>query len=158
MRIKAPANLVILLLSLLIVACSDSGEQSTEDQPTLVNVFANSDGVVGRWRLLTVETRDAGEQVIPVEDTYRVEFIENGTLEGIADCNYFHGTYTTNDDDQLRVGPLEQTRAACDLPSYWHRYLAVLQSALRYERMGDRLIVHSTLSAQLVFGPAQQSE
>lgn len=159
MRTSTPLPILFgLMLSLLLAGCSDTDDETEGSTPTLVNVFASSDGVVGSWRLLTIETRDSGEQVIPDADTYRVQFTDEGSLEGIADCNYFHGTYTTSDDDQLRLGPLEQTRAACELPSYWHRYLAVLQSALRYERMGDRLVVHSTLSAQLVFAPAQQSD
>lgn len=160
MRMSTPLySMLGLALSLLLLGCSDNNDDEAEGTtPTLMNAFASSDGVVGSWRLLTIETRDTGEQAIPAEDTYRIQFADDGSLEGIADCNYFHGTYTTNADDQLRLGPLEQTRAACDLPSYWHRYLAVLQSALRYERMGDRLVVHSTLSAQLVFAPAQQSD
>ncbi|MGX5914854.1 META domain-containing protein [Aliidiomarina sp. Khilg15.8] len=151
--------LASLLMSLMLIACGDTSDSDSKaSSGSLTEVFVNSEGVVGTWRLLSVETRDSGEQPVDPDDTYHVEFSADGTFEGVADCNYFHGTYTIGSEQQLRVGALDGSRAACDLPSFWHRYLAVLQSALRYERMGDRLVVHSTLSAQLVFVPAQQSD
>lgn len=152
---------LLLILSLLLSACGDTSENEGAESETgtvLTDVFINSDGVVGKWRLLSVETRDSGEQMVAGVDPYQVEFGEGGSLEGIADCNYFHGTYTTDDEGTLRIGQLEGSRAACELPSAWHRYLAVLQSALRYERMGERLIIHGTLAAQLVLEPIQQSD
>jgi heat shock protein HslJ len=152
---------LLLTLSVLLSACSDTSEDQSDESETptvLTDVFINGDGVVGKWRLRSVETRDSGEQVVAGVAPYQVEFGEGGSIEGIADCNYFHGTYTTDDEGSLRIGQLDGSRAACELPSAWHRYLAVLQSALRYERMGERLVIHGTLAAQLVFEPMRQSD
>lgn len=148
-----------IMLSLALLACGDASDDSDSAESTsLTSVFVNSEGVVGTWRLLSVETRDSGEQTVAEDDAYHVRFTAAGEFEGVADCNYFHGSYTIGSERELRIDDLERTSAACDLPSAWHRYLAVLQSALRYERMGDRLVIHSTLSAQLVFVRAQQSD
>lgn len=82
---------------------------------------------------------------------YTVTFDEDGTLNGSADCNYFHGRYAVSSDYKLTVATLDKTQAACSQPSVWSLYLGILQSALRYERMGDRLIITATLNGRLVF-------
>ncbi|RUO23895.1 hypothetical protein CWE09_12145 [Aliidiomarina minuta] len=138
-----------LLLTVFLSACSDTTESADHPATPLV-VAGDESGLQGSWRLVDMTARiEVGEATLAAG--YTVTFDEDGSLNGSADCNYFYGSYAASSDYKLSVSTLDKTQAACPQPSVWSLYLGILQSALRYERMGDRLIITSTLNGRLVF-------
>lgn len=69
-------------------------------------------------------------------------FEGDGSLNGFAGCNDFNGPYKTN-GLSITIGPLISTLKSCELPEgvmdQEAQYLAALQSAATYSRLGDRL-------------------
>jgi heat shock protein HslJ len=69
-------------------------------------------------------------------------FEGDGSLTGFAGCNNFNGPYKTNGLN-IKIGPLASTMKSCEAPEgvmdQEAQYLAALQSAATYSRLGDRL-------------------
>ncbi|HEX8571928.1 MAG TPA: META domain-containing protein [Allosphingosinicella sp.] len=64
--------------------------------------------------------------------------LESGRASGSAGCNSFSGSYRSNGRGELKFGPLEVTRMACDagLMEQEARYLSILDSAESFNRYG----------------------
>ena len=78
----------------------------------------------------------------PVAGTVLTAVFDDGSLNGTAGCNSYFTSYVL-DGDSIGVGPIGSTRAFCSDPDgvmdQEFAYLALLESANRYERDGDQL-------------------
>lgn len=108
-------------------------------------------GVDGAWKATSVLFDDAIRSVIPGTEL-TADFGAAG-LSGSAGCNAFRGPYEA-DGKRLRIGPLARTRKLCRRPEgiaeQERRYLAALQSAVRFEQVGDRLTLLNSAGQMVV--------
>jgi hypothetical protein len=76
--------------------------------------------------------------VVPYPPSYRIEFTVDGYVEIKADCNQALGSYAAEANDvTVTLGPT--TLAECAPPSWYDRYLTLLEQVASYERDGDIL-------------------
>lgn len=112
---KILAILIISLALLSLVACTTpQSEPATGDTIT---------GTVWKWQTVTDKTTGSSTKV-PDPDVYTIIFHEDGTTEGQADCNTFHGTYSQESGFAITVQP--DVMAACDQGSLDQQYLMLL--------------------------------
>ena len=69
--------------------------------------------VEGPWNVTMVNNGQGAVQSVPTGISAAVAFGADGTAEGFGGCNNFSGSYTV-DGDQITIGPLVSTMAACD--------------------------------------------
>lgn len=112
----------LALFSLLLFGSCSSGTSPDE-------VWENQ----GTWELV-----DFG-QPIPPNQTYNIQFSDDGRVNIKADCNTCFGGYETR-GDTITIGPaLGCTRAACGPTSLFDEYVAAVSSVTRFARQGDVL-------------------
>jgi heat shock protein HslJ len=133
---------LIVVLTLLLVACSPPGTTTTAP-----------DGIqlIGDWVL---EEATVGGQVIP-EGDYRITLlIEDGNAGGVAACNSYGGSYTSDDDGFIRFGTMSQTEMACAEPAMTAEqlYLETLLAVDSYALEPGRLTLTGP-DLELVFSP-----
>lgn len=107
--------IVVCLGSLALAACTPA-EQTTTSGDTIT-------GIVWKWQKLTDKSSGTDTKV-PNPDVYTIIFHEDGTTEGQADCNTFHGTYSQEGGFTITVQP--DVMAACDQGSMDQEYLTLL--------------------------------
>lgn len=96
-----------------------------------------------KWLLAaTTASTPAFQGVVPPEwmQKYTIEFAEDGTWSGLADCNAIAGTYTTSGDEiSITLGP--STLAACPEESLADLYVAGLSAAKTYKVAAEQLVL-----------------
>jgi heat shock protein HslJ len=117
----------LLLLTLVAAACGDS------DGGDAASLESNA------WRLSDLLT-EGGELVAALEEVEVTARFVPGEVTGDAGCNRYFGPWT-GDGVSIDIGPLASTQRACEAPvnQQEFRYLALLQSAVRFQIDGDRL-------------------
>jgi heat shock protein HslJ len=95
-------------------------------------------GYVWMW-LEFLENNDTITQP-DIPGNYTLDFLPDGTLNVLADCNSASGTYTVN-GNQLDMEILASTLAACPPESLSDEYLQLLNDAVAYIREGDFLYI-----------------
>jgi heat shock protein HslJ len=114
----------------------------TDDQGETILRYEATEGaeaIQGDW---TVTGYYSGNAITSVLGgvTLTAKF-EDGTVSGSTGCNTFTGTYET-DGDNITMGPLATTRAACPTPELTtqeSQYLIALGLARTFEVAGNRL-------------------
>lgn len=134
-----------LVIALAVSGCGEPEPADTADEP----VVTERSALEGQWQLASLQQGDIAFD--DIEGSYWILFNSIGIVEGYADCKGFLGRYTTDSARQLKLSPLQHAFIACPFPTLADVYLGVIQSTRRYERQGDRLIIHSTLGSQAVF-------
>jgi len=82
-------------------------------------------GIVWQWTSVTNQT--SGEATnVPNPESYTITFNDDGTLNGLADCNNFNGTYSQDNGFTITLGAT--TMAFCGEASLDQPYLALLGS------------------------------
>ena len=99
------------------------------------------------WKLVSC-TNGTGGVVSVLENTHvNITFDENGSLAGLAGCNSYWGTYTT-EGDKLSIGSVGSTELACAEPAgimeQEAAYLKALQDAATFKIKGDALELRSS--------------
>lgn len=115
-KINRPLNFGILCIAavLLLSACGSSDTPS--DSIT---------GIVWQWTSLSNKT--TGETTtIANPQNYTITFNEDGTLEGLADCNRFSGSYSQENGFAIELGAI--TEMYCGDSSLDQQYLSTLSS------------------------------
>jgi heat shock protein HslJ len=102
---------------LLLTACgtTDSASQSSD----------SITGVLWQWQSVT--NQDTNETTtVPNPENYTIEFNEDGTFTGTADCNSIAGTYSQENGFSITLGP--STLAFCGEASLDTIYLDLLNN------------------------------
>lgn len=94
------------------------------------------------WLALSYNNGKQAVVSVMTDNELTATFEGDGSLTGFAGCNNFNGPYKTNGLN-IKIGPLASTMKSCEVPEgvmdQEAQYLAALQSAATYERLGDRL-------------------
>ncbi|HSM54916.1 MAG TPA: META domain-containing protein [Candidatus Sulfomarinibacteraceae bacterium] len=163
---------LVVLALMLLTACApatDSGEpgaaQPTEEPTTAPTPTAEAEAteapdetespdgaeadlVGSRWNLVTY----GGEQ--PLADSrITIDFMAEGELGGIAGCNHYGASYTS-EEGAFSVGEIERTLMACEgLMEQEDRYLEMLRAARSFV-LEDETLTILTTEGDLVYEPA----
>jgi uncharacterized lipoprotein YbaY len=108
-------------------------------------------GVVWLWQ----GTTDAAGQTTTPDDPnkYTLEFLPEGRVNVVADCNSGSGPYTV-EGASLSIGPLATTLVACPPGSLSDTYLIQLQNAGTYVTADSNLIINQKAdSGDMTFSP-----
>jgi heat shock protein HslJ len=104
------------LLSLTACGTGSESESASGDSIT---------GVLWEWQ--SVINQDTNETTaVPNPENYTIEFNEDGTFTGTADCNQIAGTYSTESGFSITLGPT--TLAFCGEASLDTTYLDLLSN------------------------------
>ncbi len=116
---KLKIFIVFCLGLFLLVACGGS-----ELEP------APSDSIVGIvWLWESVYYRESNEtDTVPNPENYTIQFMEDGTFTGQADCNSISGTYSQENGFTITLGP--STLAFCGEASLDQTYLDLLSNVV----------------------------
>lgn len=104
--------IVILALALLAACAPAASDDSIQ-------------GIVWQWT--SVSNQSTGDTTtVPNPQNYTVTFNEDGTLNGLADCNNFTGSYSQENGFTITLGA--STLAFCGEASLDAQYMALLGS------------------------------
>jgi heat shock protein HslJ len=79
------------------------------------------------WQWQSVTNKTTGEvTTVQNPEKYTIVFNDNGSVDGIADCNTFNGTYSQNDGFNIQIGA--SSKAYCGDQSLDQQYLSLLES------------------------------
>lgn len=112
---------LVISLGILTLAACGTGSVGESDAST-------ADGITGVvWQWETVTSQDTNETTtVPNPENYTIEFNEDGTFNGQADCNQIAGTYSTESGFTITLGP--STLAFCGEASLDQQYLDLLSN------------------------------
>lgn len=98
----------------------------TAVQPTIPPVEASPiQGI--NWQWVNVTDQSTSEiTTVPTPAQYTIAFNANGTVNGLADCNSFTGTYSMTNGLTIKITTM--TRAACPEGSLDQQYIQLLGS------------------------------
>ena len=117
-QIRTVTLLATLGIVLLVAAC---GPAAT---PTPANSINSIQGTVWQW--VSVTNQSTGEETsVRNPEKYTITFNADGTLNGIADCTTFNGSYSQENGLTI-LGA--STTAFCGVASLDQQYLALLTS------------------------------
>jgi len=128
----------LALLTLLLGACSretpapDTGAASaqppakpeTPSTGATINEKSARDLGDTSWRLVQIMSMNDTTQAPDNPDLYMLTFNADGTMNLLADCNRASGSWTSENESQLKFGPMAATMAMCPEGSLHDVYLA----------------------------------
>jgi heat shock protein HslJ len=110
---------ILICLGLILLAACGSGSSSESASGNSIT------GVVWQWE--TVTNKDTNETTtVSNPENYTIEFKDDGTFTGKADCNNIAGTYSQENGFSIMLGP--STLAFCGEASLDTMYLDLLSS------------------------------
>jgi heat shock protein HslJ len=120
-NMKRILSMIVIGVGLLsIVACGSASEFDSASGDSIT-------GVVWKWQSVT--NQDTNEMTtVPNPENYTIEFNEDGTFNGKADCNSISGTYSTESGFSITLGP--STLAFCGEASLDTVYLDLLSNVV----------------------------
>ena len=110
--------LATIAVLLLLAACKPAATPTPADSIT---------GIVWQWTSLTNQTTKETTTISNPEN-YTITFNTDGTLNGLADCNTFTGTYSQENGFTITLGA--STKAFCGEASLDQQYLTLLGSVV----------------------------
>jgi heat shock protein HslJ len=95
-------------------------------QPTIPPVEPNPiQGI--NWQWVNVTDQSNGQTTtVPTPAQYTISFHTNGTVNGLADCNSFTGTYSMTNGLIIKITTM--TKAACEEGSLDQQYIQLISS------------------------------
>lgn len=118
-------------------ASAEADDAAAVDAAALQALVAGA--MANPWRWTSLGSTD---ETITIEDpaSYVVTFIDDGTVEVLADCNSAFGTYTLDGADvTIEIGPA--TLAACPGDSRSEQFLQLLGDATQLLPIGGQLFI-----------------
>ena len=99
------------------------------DDGGVLRFAASLTGVVWQWQAF----RGGDDSVVTPDDPsrYTVQFMDDGTVAVLADCNRGRGNYTAN-DGRIDIAQIAMTRMACPAGSLDTEFLRYLDEAVTY--------------------------
>ncbi|MGH2586447.1 MAG: YbaY family lipoprotein, partial [Dehalococcoidia bacterium] len=113
-------------------------------------------GTVWTWQQTTLNN----DEVVTPDDPnkYTIEFLPEGRVTVLADCNRGGGTYTV-EDNQLTIGPLALTLVACPPASFFDQFTRQLNDVSSFfMRDGSLFLTLKLDSGTMRFAPAGPAE
>ncbi len=90
------------------------------------------------WILESIRYSD--QNIVDIDDTYRMVFNEDNTLEVKTDCNFCKGSYDIGSEGTIYFyTPLSCTEAFCGPDSREREFHRALDDVFEYEKEGNRL-------------------
>ena len=126
------------------------GEQPASAEATPVSNNLPLAGWVWQWQKLV--TQDGTATVISTPQNYLLEFLTDGSLRGLADCNTMDGSFTAQ-GNSLKIEQIITTKMACPEGSLGSQYTAALEQAASYEIKESLLTITLADSSSMVFNP-----
>ena len=119
-----------LAMLVLIAGCAQPARQ------------APIDGLAGTsWRLVKFQVGDGAVLVPDDSAKYTLAFAADGSLGARIDCNRGRGTWKSSGPNQLELGPMALTRAACPPGSLHDRLVKQLPFVRSYVIKDGRLFL-----------------
>ena len=143
MRTLIPLGFFFSLV-VLLPACDSSSPLGSS---VLDGSDSTPDEIVGTtWQLTALRT-PGGTRYVPDQlvgrhdgdEVYTLQFLEEGKLEGTADCNTYGADYLAENEGILAVSSLVMTRIYCGEGSRENLYGDALGRVEAYAVEGDRL-------------------
>lgn len=132
---KAANILLVLFTVTAFVACSGANSLST-----------NPADLQGEWQLTSMNGTQA-----QMGSNYTVSFNTDGTVAGKADCNYFSGDYSAQEEGNVSMSAVSTTKMNCGSSSNSNSYLNSVSSASSFQVRGANTLTLNTGSGELVF-------
>lgn len=110
---------ILICLGFISLAACGSGSSSEAASGSSIT------GVVWQWQSVTNQNSNE-TTTVPNPENYTIEFKEDGTFTGKADCNQIAGTYSQENGFSLTLGP--STLAFCGEASLDTVYLDLLSN------------------------------
>lgn len=116
--------LIFFLAVVLLTACG-AFAPVPESEPLTEPASDSIVGIVWLWE--SVYNRETNEtDTVPDPENYTIQFKEDGTFTGQADCNAISGTYSQENGFTITLGP--STLAFCGEASLDQVYLELLNN------------------------------
>ncbi len=103
------------------------------------------------WTLATIVT-EATPTPVPEPTAYTVQFLPDGTVRILADCNHGHGRYTAS-PPALSIADVVMTKVACAPGSLSDTFIATLTAVTTYEFQEDALVLGTDQGVHVVLKP-----
>ncbi|RKZ11448.1 hypothetical protein DRQ50_13580 [bacterium] len=131
------------LMLILLAGCGGSKESADDPEATVDPLEGSS------WQLLFVR-----KSAVPDGVTITAQFTE-GRITGRAGCNRYFADYSFN-EGVLEIGPVGTTKMMCpeEVMVWETEFVNSLESAVRYQFDGDRLLIIREDGEHLTFDPA----
>lgn len=134
--------LVVLVLSALTIACSDSPATPTSPSAGSGSLALTAGQLAGTWTLTSMQVAGQAAQSAPAGATYNLSFADN-RLSSRVDCNTCSGAFTLS-GSTLTAGPaLACTRAACPTMAFEAAYTSILGGESTVALSGNTLVLSS---------------
>lgn len=132
---KAANILLVIFTVTAFVACSGANQLST-----------NPADLQGDWQLTSLDGSE-----VQMSDSYTVSFNTDGTVAGKADCNYFTGEYSSNEEGSVGLSSVSTTKVNCESNSNSNSYLNSVTDPQSFEVRGENTLTLNTGAGTLVF-------
>lgn len=115
------AVVVLVVAGLILAACTTTGGETESTGSGYTDIT---------WEWVSVDsTMTGGEKVtVPNPENYTIVFREDGTINGLADCNSFGGTYTQGEGGDFDIELGATTMMACPEGSLDAQYMTLLSN------------------------------
>ncbi|MEZ4768271.1 MAG: META domain-containing protein [Caldilineales bacterium] len=121
---RTPVTLLLITFSLVLLASAACYPPATPVPPS-ASSGSPITNIEWQWQSVTNQTtRETTE--VPDPQNYTIIFRDDGTLNGMADCNSFTGTWSQEAGFSITIGA--STMAACSEASLDTQYLQLLSS------------------------------
>lgn len=131
--------LAALLLAALVVGCCPCRSYQKKNRRPLAGT---------EWQLIQL----GGKSVQPKEGVFTILFTaEDNRMSGVGACNRIMGTYTTDEQRSLKIGPLAGTRMACPGMDEEQAFTTALEAATHYDMDGPMLLILNNGELMAVF-------
>lgn len=145
MKAKTSLILITAALSLAILACLGSGQNTASDSPS-----SGDDPLLGTGWILN---QLGGSELIPTGNRPTITF-SGGQASGNASCNGWQGSYTI-DETNLQFEDFELSEIFCESPEgimdQEDAFILMLGDASSYEVQGDQLTIFTSSEETLIF-------
>lgn len=150
MKNKTSLILITAVLSLAILACLSSGQNTASSSSSSSSSSGGDDPLLGTgWTL----DQYGGTDVLPNGNHPSITF-SGGVASGNSSCNGWQGNYTI-DGTNLTFGELTGSEISCDNPAgimeQESAFLQMLGDAASYEVNGNQLTIFTSSGDTLVF-------
>ena len=119
-----------------------------------------SDSVAGElagtsWRLVNIQSMEDTEYRPENPALYTLEFLPDGSMRVLADCNRGTGSWTSESAGQLLFGDIAATQAQCPPGSLHDRYLSQFKWVRSYVMENGHLFLATMADGSIIeFAPA----
>ncbi len=124
---KSVKIIIIAMLGILITGCCRCNMVQKRYGKPLVGT---------QWQLVQFEGRD-----VTPSDNYTIQFANDNTFSGIAECNRMLGRYIAFENGNMEISNIGLTRMACPNMEREQRFIEILESVTDYKMDGPMLML-----------------